>query len=100
MSTMTTETGTLTTATYGVAENPCTNVKCKRHTITVAEFKVLCGEEWPSGFDARLGIAAKKLCLTVHGELLIAQRQRTGRRNKTVAYPCGVLEEAYRTLKG
>lgn len=98
--TATSETTEPPTNGSGAAENPCSDVKCKRHRMTVAEFKVLCGEEWPSGFDARLGIAAKKLCLAVYGELPAAERQRTGSRNKTNVFPCGVIEHAYRTLKG
>jgi hypothetical protein len=77
----------------------CGNPKCDRYSMTVAEFKLLCGAQWGSGFDAKLGWAAKKLCLQIHGKVPPKQRHRIAARNKVPAYPCGVLEQAYRQLR-
>ena len=67
--------------------------------MSVAEFKLLCGEQWGSGFDAKLGWAAKKLCIQIHGKAPPKRRYRIAGRNKVPAYPCGVLELAYRQLR-
>jgi hypothetical protein len=77
----------------------CGNPECDRYSMTVAEFKLLCAEQWGSGFDAKLGLAAKKLCLQIHGKVPPKQRYRIAGRNKVPAYPCGVLEQAYRQLR-
>jgi len=77
----------------------CGNPECNRYSMTVAEFKLLCGEQWDSAFDARFGWAAKKLCQQIHGKVPAKQRSRIAGRNKVPAYPCGVLEQAYRELR-
>ena len=77
----------------------CGDPKCDRYSMTIAEFKLLCGEQWTSDLDAKLGWAAKKLCIQLHGKVPPKQRHRIAGRNKVPAYPCGVLEQAYRQLR-
>jgi|SRR6185369_3882253 len=78
---------------------PCGNPKCDRYSLTVAEFKLLCGSDWSPQFDAKIGWAARKRCIKIYGKAPTPQRHRIACRNKVPAYPCGVLEEAYRELR-
>lgn len=82
-----------------MTECSCGDVECRRYDMTVAEFKILCGDKWPGGFDGKLGLAAKALCQKVHGSIPPLQRYRSARRNKVRAYPCGIIEQAYRLLR-
>jgi len=56
----------------------CGDPKCDRYSMTVAEFKLLRGEQWGWGFDAQLGWAAKKLCLQLFEEAYIEARGAIG----------------------
>jgi hypothetical protein len=68
----------------------------------VSEFERLGGETWTQSFRVSLGIRAGKLYAEVYGKEAkkVRPKFRLGWRNKVGKYPCGILEQAYRELKG
>jgi hypothetical protein len=83
----------------GDPKGTCGDSKCGRYSMTLAEFRRLRGEVWGPGFNSRLGKAATKLCRELYGKVPPARRYRIAGRNKVPAYPCGVIEQAYRNLR-
>ena len=80
----------------------CGFATCRAYQLTVSEFERLGGETWTQSFRISLGIRAGRLYAEVYGKA--AEKVRTkfgpGWRNKVGKYPCGILEQAYRELKG
>jgi hypothetical protein len=70
--------------------------------MTVSEFERLGGEPWTQSFRIRLGVLANKLYDELYGKKPRKVRSSTkpAWRNKVCKYPCGILEQAYRELKG
>jgi hypothetical protein len=70
--------------------------------MTVSEFEYLGEERWTQSFRIRLGLRAHKLHRELYGKKARKVRSSTKRewRNKVGRYPCGLLERAYRQLKG
>jgi hypothetical protein len=83
-------------------EVPCGHPKCRAYQLTVSEFEALGGEPWVQGFRVRLGLQAKKLFIELYGKppKKVRSSTRPAYRNKVGQYPCGILEQAYRELKG
>jgi hypothetical protein len=81
---------------------PCGHPKCRAYHMTVGEFERLGGEPWTQGFRVRLGLQAKKLFTELYGKApkKVRSSTRPAYRNKVGKYPCGILEQAYRELKG
>jgi hypothetical protein len=70
--------------------------------LTVGEFERLGGEPWTQSLRIRVGLLAHKLYVELYGKEPKKVRSRTGPawRNKVGEYPCGILEQAYRELRG
>jgi hypothetical protein len=66
--------------------------------MTIAEFKILCGQHWGSAFDVKLGKLAKKLHRQIYKKDPAVIRCKIA-RNRVPAYPCGIIEQAYRELR-
>jgi hypothetical protein len=82
--------------------HPCGQPKCRAYQLTVGEFERLGGEPWTQSFRIRVGLLASKLYVELYGKKPKKVRSRTNPpwRNEVVAYPCGILEQAYRELRG
>jgi hypothetical protein len=61
---------------------------------------VLGGERWAQSFRVRLGRLAAKLYTEIYAKPAKKGRSKTAWWNKVGKYPCGILEQAYRELKG
>jgi hypothetical protein len=81
---------------------PCGQPKCRAYHLTVSEFERLGGETWTQSFRVRLGLLARKLYAEIYRKKPEKVRSSTKPewRNKVGKYPCGILEQAYRQLKG
>jgi hypothetical protein len=81
-------------------KDTCGNIRCHSYRMDLRTFARLCGEEWDDSFRSKLGKAASKLYREIYGTDPPRSRSRKAYRNKVGRYPCGVLEQAYRQLKG
>lgn len=81
-----------------MTKRACGDPKCNTHSMSVAEFKLLCGQDWPLGFDVKLGKAAKKLFKQVYEKDPEIIRCKIA-QNRVPTYPCGIIEYAYRELR-
>jgi hypothetical protein len=82
--------------------HPCGQPICRAHYLTVSEFERLGGEHWTHSLRIRVGLLAHKLYVELYGRKPTKVRSSTkpAWRNKVGKYPCGILEQAYRELKG
>jgi hypothetical protein len=78
----------------------CGQSLCRAYHLTVREFERLGGVRWKQSFRIRLGRLANKLYSEIYGKPAKKVRSRTAWRNKVGKYPCGILEQAYRELRG
>jgi hypothetical protein len=78
----------------------CNRPYCRAYHLTVREFCRLGGEDWSQSFVVRLGQRASAIYRSIYGKDPNQKRKSAGWRNKVGYYPCGVLEQAYRELKG
>jgi hypothetical protein len=81
---------------------PCGDPNCRAYRLTVSEFERLGEEAWTQSFRIRLGLLANKLHVDLYGKKapLVRSSMKPFWRNKVGTYPCGILEQAYRVLKG
>jgi hypothetical protein len=80
----------------------CGEPTCRAYRLTVSEFERLGGETWTQSFRVSLGIRSGKLYAEIYGKKANKVRSSTKPdwRNKVGKYPCGILEQAFRELKG
>jgi hypothetical protein len=77
---------------------PCGgDIHCRRHSMSLAEFKVLCGEEGRANFNSAVGKAATKLYKQTYGEAPPVARCKIA-GNVVTMYPCGIIEYAYKQV--
>jgi hypothetical protein len=78
---------------------PCGgDVNCRRHSMSLAEFKILCGEEGDPNFNSTVGKAATKLYKQTYGKAPSVSRCKIA-GNVVTSYPCGIIECAYKQLR-
>ena len=69
--------------------------------MTVCEFERLGREPWTQSFRIRVGLLASSTSnSTEQGTKEGPQHTQARMRNTVGEYPCGILEQAYRELKG
>jgi hypothetical protein len=80
----------------------CGGRTCRAYLLTVSEFERLGGEAWTQSFRVRLGLLANKRYAELYGNKPKKVRSSTKPewRNMVGQYPCGILEQAYKELKG
>ena len=80
----------------------CGHMNCRAYYLTLTEFEQLGGEPWTHSFRVRVALRARKLYSELYGKPPGKVRSKTWPqyRNKVGKYPCGILEQAYRQLKG
>jgi hypothetical protein len=66
--------------------------------MSLAEFKVLCGEEDRANFNSAVGKAATKLYKQTYDSAPPKIRCKIA-GNVVTSYPCGIVEHAYRQLR-
>jgi hypothetical protein len=70
--------------------------RCARYAMTQRDYRKLRGETWNS---STFGKAAKKLYRTLYSKEPPNEPTRAKKRDPVPVYPCGVLEETYRSLR-
>jgi len=80
----------------------CGQPTCRAYHLTVSEFERLGGERWSQSLRVRLGLRAQKLYRELYSKKArkVRSSTRPNWRNKVGKYPCGLLEQAYRELRG
>ena len=70
--------------------------------MTGCEFERLGREPWTQSFRIRVGLLASKLYVELYGKepKKVCSSTKPAWRNTVGEYPCGILEQAYRELKG
>lgn len=80
----------------GMIKLPCGgDIRCDRYTMSLAEFKTLCGEAGNQEFNSTVGKAATKLHRETYGKDPAMGRCKIA-KNVVKLYPCGIIEQAYR----
>jgi hypothetical protein len=78
----------------------CQDLRCRRYPLTIREFERLGGQQWSHGFRIQMGLLASKLYVELYKKQPGKKRTHIAWRNAVNRYPCGILEQAYRQLKG
>lgn len=79
------------------------NLRCRAKFMTTDEFNSLGFEVWDHGFKIKMGKRARRLYMDLYkGKAPRKVRSSTHPlwRNKVGKFPCGILEEAYKQLRG
>ena len=72
------------------------------YRLTVGEFERLGGDPLTQSFRIRVGLLASKLYVELYGKepKKVCSSTKPAWRNTVGEYPYGILEQAYRELKG
>jgi len=76
----------------------CSNPRCAHGLMTVRDYRAISVEQWDHSFATRIGIISAKLYRAKHNKRPKRHLHSNGNTFSAI-FPCGIIEQAYRTLK-